>query len=277
MKERDLGLGHVEPLAPEYPPGLFSHAAEFYARYRVAYPENLLADLCSRAEISGSGRLLDLASGPGWLALPLSSRFSEVLAVDQEPNMVEVGQQEAMRLGIDNVRWEVCRAEELELPAASIELLTIGEAFHRLHQSRIAALALRWLEPGCRLATLGCYGVTRGLEPWQQILRDVLRKWTGKDVAPRNSGSSGRGPVHDARVLRQAGLLKVENHEFSYPYEWTPDTIIGNLYSSSLKRTLGDGGRGFETELRDALLNHDPRGKFEEVMSFGYTLATSPG
>ncbi len=277
MSERDDSLEHFEPLAPEYPPDLFSGTAKFYARYRVPYPEKLLEDMCARAEVSERGRLLDLASGPGRLALPLSPRFSEVLAVDQEPEMVEVGQQEAARLGIDNVRWEICRAEELELPAASIELITIGEAFHRLQQSTIVDLALRWLEPGGRVATLGCYGVTRGDEPWQQLLRDVLRKWTGKDVKPRDSGSSGRGLIHDGRVLRQAGFLEVENHEFSYPYEWTMDTIIGNLYSSNLKSTLGDESSAFEAELRDALLSHDARGRFKEVMRFGYTLATNPG
>lgn len=277
MSERDLSPGEFELLTPDYPPDLFSNAADFYARYRVAYPEILLEDMCSRAEISGRGRLLDLASGPGRLALPLSPRFSEVLAVDQEPKMIEVGQREAERLGIDNVRWEVCRAEDLELPAASIELITIGEAFHRLQQSEIAALALRWLEPGCRVATTGCYGVTRGHEPWQQIIRDVLRKWTGKDFKPRGSGSSGRGAVHDARVLRQAGFLGVENHECSYPYEWTTDTIIGNLHSSKLKGMLGDESSGFEAELKHQLLSHDAGGRFEEVMSFGYTIATSPG
>ena len=280
MSESDIDLGHFEPLAPDYPPDLFSGTAQFYARYRVAYPDNLLDDLCSRAGVSGTGRLLDLASGPGRLALPLSSRFSEVLAVDQEPEMVEVGQQEARRLGIDNVRWEVCRAEELELAAASIELVTIGEAFHRLHQRTIAALALRWLKPGCRVATLGCYGVTRGHEPWQQILRDVLRKWKDKHVPPRVSRSSGRyhGLVHDGQVLQQAGYLQVENHEFSHPYEWTTDSIIGTLYSASgnLKKTLGDESGAFEAELRDRLLSHDARGRFEQVMSFGYTVAAKP-
>ena len=281
MSERDDSLEHFEPLAPEYPPDLFSGTAKFYARYRVPYPEKLLEDMCARAEVSERGRLLDLASGPGRLALPLSPRFSEVLAVDQEPEMVEVGQQEAARLGIDNVRWEICRAEELELPAASIELITIGEAFHRLHQRTIAALALQWLEPGCRIATLGCYGVTKGQEPWQQILRDFLGSWTVKDAKPRDAGSSGRyhGLVHDGQVLRQAGFLQVENHEFSYPYERTTDMIIGGLYSGSgnLKKRLGDESSAFEAELRDVLLSHDARGRFKEVMRFGYTLATNPG
>ena len=155
MSERDLNSERFVPLAPTYPPGLFSGTAQFYARYRVPYPEGLLEDLCTRTRVSGEGRLLDLACGPGRLALPMAGRFAEVLAVDQEPEMIEVGQQEAQRAGIRNVRWEVCRAEDLELAGASIELITIGEAFHRLQQTAIAALALRWLRPGCSVATLG--------------------------------------------------------------------------------------------------------------------------
>jgi SAM-dependent methyltransferase len=141
---------------PDYPAEAFAGTARYYARYRVPYPQVLLDDLRARAALTGAGRLLDLACGPGRVALPLAPFFREVWAVDREPEMVEVGREEAGRRGTTNVRWLVGRAEELEAPPGACELTTIGEAFHRLDRWLIARRALAWLAPGRCLATLGC-------------------------------------------------------------------------------------------------------------------------
>jgi hypothetical protein len=39
-------------------------------------------------------------------------------------------------------------AEQLQLPPASVELVTVGEAFHRLDQARVLALVGEWLVEG---------------------------------------------------------------------------------------------------------------------------------
>ena len=78
---------------------LFRGSAGYYDRYRLPYPEAMLADLVLRAEVSQRGRLLDLACGTGQLAFPLRRWFSEVWAVDQEPDMVELVRAKADRRG----------------------------------------------------------------------------------------------------------------------------------------------------------------------------------
>lgn len=47
---------------------LYRGTAWYYDRYRLPYPEAMLADLVRRAGVSGQGRLLDLACGTGQLA-----------------------------------------------------------------------------------------------------------------------------------------------------------------------------------------------------------------
>ena len=58
-------------------PDLYRGSAGYYDRYRLPYPEAMIADLVRRAEVSGRGRLLDLACGTGQLAFPLRSWFCE--------------------------------------------------------------------------------------------------------------------------------------------------------------------------------------------------------
>ncbi|MGN6759512.1 MAG: class I SAM-dependent methyltransferase [Thermomicrobiales bacterium] len=266
--------------APAYPTDAFMGAAWYYARYRVPYPPALLDDLRQRAAITGTGRLFDLACGPGRVALPLAPFFREVWAVDQEPEMIEVGQAEAARRGVTNVRWLVGRAEEVEAPAGAFELITIGEAFHRLNQWRIAERALDWLVPGGCLATLGCDIVFAGAEPWQALAAAVLRRWRGAvpDFGPRPTGQPDKGLGRQEALLRAAGFAGIASYQFAIPYVWTLDTIIGNLYSTSVasQHALGDRADAFAADLRQTLLAHDARGEYPATLSFGYTLARRP-
>ena len=210
MSHSDSGHTSVRTIDFEMPPKLFAGTAESYARYRAPYPDELLHDLRHRAGITGEGRLLDLACGPGRVALPLATCFSEVWAVDQEPEMVEVGRMHAKRQGLTNVRWIVGRAEEVEAQPSSFELITIGEAFHRLDQRLIAERATAWLAPGGGLATLGCFSLMQGQEPWHETLRAVIRPWTDHGATAQPAGTPlsprPRGADHERQVLTAFGF-----------------------------------------------------------------------
>jgi ubiquinone/menaquinone biosynthesis C-methylase UbiE len=74
---------------------LYQGTAEYYDRYRLPYPAAMIEDLITRAEVSGRGRLLDLACGTGQLAFPLCRSFAEVWAVDREPDFTQMVQAKA--------------------------------------------------------------------------------------------------------------------------------------------------------------------------------------
>src|SRR5919108_4889771 len=152
-------MNRVAYVKPNFPVDAFAGTATYYVRYRVPYPAGLLKDLIARAGITGKRRLLDLACGPGRVALALVASFQEIWAIDLEPEMIAVGQHEATQQGVNNITWIVGKAEGLEAPPASFELITIGETFHRLDQQLVAKQTLQWLQPGCCLASLGSYGV----------------------------------------------------------------------------------------------------------------------
>src|SRR5262245_17538268 len=100
----------------------FAGTAEAYARFRTPYPPAMLDDLLVRASPERGG-LLDLATGPGRIALDLAPRFRRVVAVDLEPEMIAVAQRRAEGRGIRNVEWRVGRAEGVEAPPESFDLI----------------------------------------------------------------------------------------------------------------------------------------------------------
>src|SRR5579863_152072 len=91
----DMSLGDY--VKPHFPRDAFVGTAPYYARYRVPYPSPLMQDLVQRAGVTGQGRLLDLACGPGRVAFALVGSFREIWAIDLEAEMIEAGKEETAK------------------------------------------------------------------------------------------------------------------------------------------------------------------------------------
>jgi SAM-dependent methyltransferase len=257
-------------------PGAFAGTAEAYLRYRPPYPKALLASLVAQARVPGSAVLLDLACGPGRVTLDLAASFEHVHAIDRESEMIEAGRREAARRGVRNVEWRVGRAEEASIAAESVDLITIGEAFHRLDQPVIIKKALDWLKPGGCIAILGTYGLLAGGEAWKETVRAVARHWMTRafpagwaDARP----GAAIGPDAFKRLLLGASFIDVKIRSFAEPHDWTFEQIVGYLRSTSVcsEGALGDLLSSFEADLKDALGPAEGR-LFHERLRCGFTM-----
>jgi SAM-dependent methyltransferase len=266
--------------APNLRPDAFAGTAEAYARFRPAYPPALLDALVTAAAPASPSALLDLACGPGRIALDLAPAFDRVCAVDLEPEMVVVGAREAARRGIGNVGWSVAAAEAFDAPAGAFDLITIGEAFHRLDQLLIAEKASVWLKPRGCLATLGADGILAGVGPWQARAADIARRWMAR-AFPNGWAAARLGaestPDGIERLLKEAGFVDVTSREFTARQAWTIDAIVGYFESTSVcsRAALGKHFAGFEAELRTAL-SAIGGSEFHDKARFGVTLARNP-
>jgi SAM-dependent methyltransferase len=249
----------------------FSGTANDYASYRPPYPDAFLFHLRNAAGTTGHGLLVDLACGPGRITIPMASHFRRVVAIDIEPEMIAVGKQRASRLGITSIDWRVMPAEQLDLAPASVELVTIGEAFHRLEQNRILQLASQWLIRDGYLATLGGESIWSGHEPWKRIVVAVANRWTNISLAEPTAAPWGR----PFEIFSTAGW-QVAEYQMHVEMVWTTDSIIGFMRSTSFAsaNVLGDKVSQFEADLREELLAFAPDDRFPADQRFGYTLAT---
>jgi ubiquinone/menaquinone biosynthesis C-methylase UbiE len=265
---------------PAFRADLYRGTASYYDRFRLPYPVALIDDLCRRTAVDGTGRLLDLACGPGTVTFPLSDRFAEVWAVDQEPETIDFAERKAEVAGVRNVRWMAGRAEDVD-PDEVFDVVTIGTAFHRLDRRRVAELAFRWLRAGGHLALLWSSTALYGDAPWQAALTEIVVDWM------QRAGTDDRVPanfeVHlaqhpHATVLQDAGFAVVEHHEFAEIHHWSADALIGFMYSTSIlpRAALGDRSDAFEADVRERLRAVEPSGNFAEHVSFAYDLAYRP-
>ena len=81
-----------------------------------------------------------------------------------------------------------------------------------------------------------------------------------------------------AAVRIPGRFAEVANYSFVHPHEWTVESIIGQLYSTShcSRRLLGKNAAAFERDLEQALLKCDPSGRYHQDVDCGYTLGRNP-
>jgi len=265
---------------PEFRPNLFRGTAPDYDRFRLAYPESLLDDLLHRAAVTGKGLLLDVACGTGQVAFALAGAFREVWAFDQEPDMIRVVREKAEALGTGRVHAEVAEAEAFA-PAATFELVTIGNAFHRLRRDAVARNLYHWVSPGGHLALLWSDSPWHGDAPWQAAFREVLDRWQATAGAGRVPANWEESRTHrpDRLVLAEAGFEFLGEFRFLSAHRWTVDELIGFAYSTSFlpRQVLGASAPAFEAEVRSALDRFRGGAGLRQVMDDAYELYLRPG
>jgi SAM-dependent methyltransferase len=126
---------------------LYKGSAPHYVRGRPAYSRDLLSLLSRAVPLDGRGRLLDVGTGPGVLAITLASSFESVVAIDPDSDMLAEGRQRAKAAGIENIEWICCRAEKLGDHVAGVfRLATFGQSFHWTERERVAEMVYDLLE-----------------------------------------------------------------------------------------------------------------------------------
>jgi ArsR family transcriptional regulator len=97
----------------------------------------------------------DLGAGDGSFALLLAQSARQVIAVDTSDKMLEVGREQALRHGVDNIEFRLGDMEELPIESASVDLVFFSQSLHHaLHPGRAVEEAARILVPGGRIAIL---------------------------------------------------------------------------------------------------------------------------
>lgn len=96
--------------------------AEFYAKHRPSYPDelfNYLVQLAPDLELA-----LDCGTGNGQAALLLAHHFKKVIAIDNSAEQIKQAPK------VQNIEYHVANAEILGLPEKSVSMITVAQALH---------------------------------------------------------------------------------------------------------------------------------------------------
>jgi len=155
----------------------FSRQSEAYSHYRPGYPPGLIDWVSSLAP---DRRLaVDCATGSGQAALPLSSRFELVVALDG--SLEQLG---SATPG-PNVAYLAALAEHLPVRDHAVSLVTAAQAAHWFDFGRFHAECRRVLKPGGVVAvwTYGRFRVDDG-DSVSQAIDAVIDDFYGSVLGP---------------------------------------------------------------------------------------------
>lgn len=244
-------------------PRPYKGAAAYYSRFRPPYPRALVDVLRATFGLDGTGRLLDLGCGPGSVAIRLAHLFSEVVAIDPEPDMLAEGRAAAARASIANIQWIRGSSEELSERRGGFRLVTMGESLHWMDRQRTLEALYELVSDGGGIAIVG-----RGLPlplppmtPWRAAIVRVLRSYIGDRPLPWDHQPPPPEELHQA-LIRRSRFTGFVDYEEGFGVEWTIESVIGNLYSMSFCNhdDLGERAAAFERDVAKAILEVEPSG-----------------
>ncbi len=142
----------------------FERAADAYERGRPDYPAAAVDFLVERLDLRPGRGVLDLAAGTGKLTRLLVPTGAKVIAVEPIPEM---------RAKIENARVLAGTAEAIPLADASVDAVTVAQAFHWFRAEEALREIRRVLRPGGGLALV--WNVRDESEPIHAAASEIMR------------------------------------------------------------------------------------------------------
>jgi 2-polyprenyl-3-methyl-5-hydroxy-6-metoxy-1,4-benzoquinol methylase len=212
----------------------FGPMASAYERSRPLYPEEAVRWLVGET----SGAVLDLGAGTGKLTRQLVALGHHVVAVDPLPEMLQ-----QLREAVPGVAALEGTGEAIPLGTASVDVVTIAQAFHWLDPAAALPEVARVLRPGGTLGLI--WNVREESLPWAARLSEII----GGELVEESSA---------AETIAASGLYgPVETREFRHEQHLDRTGLLDLVVSSSScavqeaearARVLAEVGRLYDSE-----------------------------
>lgn len=254
-------------------PDRFRGVARDHTAGRPFYPPRLAARVSALVGGLSLATVLDLGTGPGFLALDFAPHAAEVIGIDPEPAMLEVAARNAQQAGRP-IRFLRGTAETLDPSLAPVRLVTIGRAFHWMDREHTLGVLDGIVERGGAVALFGNTYPAVPENAWHAAFQEVVDRYGAADPA----GDVLRSAVDHDAVLLASPFGHVERVAV-LERRTTP---VGRFVDRAFSFAKTWGGRvdeppsGLAEEIGRVLRPHVVDGSITEVVEGRATVAWRP-
>jgi trans-aconitate methyltransferase len=258
-----------------FQPRRFRTAATHYLAGRPAYAPRLIRLVTQLTGLTAASRLLDLGCGPGMLAGAFAPLVAEVVAMDPEPEMLRVAQQEYGDLR--GIRFVQGSSFDLSPSLGRFRLVTMGRSFHWMDRAATLRTLDGMIEPGGTVALFSSWNLDVPENAWIAEYKSLLRGYAEADTT-HTRRRDGTWVRHEAILLDSAfsvldQVSVIERRQVSVAQ------LVERAFSksSTAPERLGPLAPKLAEEVGSAMakLAHD--GMLTEVVATGALLARRPG
>ncbi|MCA9728319.1 MAG: class I SAM-dependent methyltransferase [Candidatus Eisenbacteria bacterium] len=170
----------------------FDSVAEAYHEARPGYPEPLVDELVSLADIRTGTRVLEIGPGTGQLSGPLAMRGPRLTAVERGSRLADVARRALSHF--PQVEVVTADFDHWVTTPGSFDVVVAATSFHWLDPSTRLERCARLLRPGGWLAIVQTrWGVARGEDPFFAASQACYARWDPSHDPAR--GQVGPGDV----------------------------------------------------------------------------------
>ena len=204
----------------------FTRGADMYERGRPGYPPAAMRWLSRRLALGPGVCVVDLAAGTGKLTRLLAATGARVIAVEPVAAM-----RAAIGPGVEALEG---RAEAIPLPDATVDVVTVGQAFHWFDPDRALAEIHRVLRPAGALALV--WNVRRMEDPIHVAIERLIEvHYAG---VPRHRTGGWRAALERTPLFE--GLVE---RRFANRQRLDADGLADRVGSTSVIAALSPGER----------------------------------
>lgn len=229
-----------------------------YDRYRPSYPDALFDHIAERLALGPEPVVADLGAGTGKATLAMARRGWHVTAVEPGQPMLDALAARAARDGLQ-VETRQAEAEANGLPDASVDLVTVAQAFHWFDKPRALAEMARIVRPGGGVAVFW-NARADDRSRFLAAYTDLVARYVPEEHVDRREKRRESTAPED---LAAGGWFVVDDRvEIVHEVPMTHEEFVGYAFTASYIRLFltADSAPQLRAELADLLAEHAPGG-----------------
>ena len=197
----------------------FDQIANVYKVARPSYPEALIEDVVSYADLKQGDHILEVGCGTGQATIGFAKRGFPIVAMDPGPEMLRGAREDLA--GFSNVELLETTFEAWPTNQGAFRLIVAAQSWHWVSPEMRFTKAVEALSPNGSLAVFGNVPVGLPTELLAQF-EDIYLRRTGKWGPPPEAGYLPIGPFKG--WFDESGLFGSVEHR-RYPWKWQRTTL----------------------------------------------------
>jgi len=261
----------------KFDPELYRGTYEYYVKYRLGIPKEVINIIVKHFDIKPTDRVLDIGCGTGQVALAMEGKCGEMVCLDPDPEMLKWAKKTTKDCKM-KLTWLNCGAEDLgkfKEKLGIFKVATCSRAFHRMNQDQVLKDLDELIEEDGGVAVFSDRVLWGGKEEWKQAVKRVIQKYLGE-----KSNVGKEKPIEPdelwENIIARSVFRFVKTRDVPSKRSWNIESIIGYIFSTAAAAPylFGDQLDRFKKEIKNILLSINPNGTFKEIAIWSIVLGS---